>query len=211
MEPFATLTCSRGDRELFLDFCTIQLDRMTLKPSERILINRPPKSDQPDITERLKEGVALIKTLGGIDVVYIVEDDDYLPKDYFNLMWIGENDFIGCSKTLYYNLRNKTYNEFTHPNRSSLFCTGFRISALDKFVWPSPETVFFDLALWQYARLNKKRIKLMDESIGVGIKHGIGLTAGVGHRAVMPNKDPNGSFLRSKVDSEAFKFYQSIS
>lgn len=207
MEPFATLTCSRGDRPQFLQFCRRQIERFTIQPKHSIFVEEPPKDKEPDLTKRIRMGIVAARNLG-IDIIYIIEDDDYYPPDYIEQHWIGSFAFLGRSKSLYYNIRNKTYAELPHPKRSSLYNTAFRISALQKFAWPEDNTIFLDLHLWKHAQ--QWPHLLMNEVLGVGIKHGTGLTAGIGHKIVMPNKDADSSFLRSKVDSEAFKFYQSL-
>lgn len=209
MEPFATLTVDRGDRPQFFNFCRHQIDKLTIQPKHSIFIADPPSTIEPDITLRMRKGIVAARNLG-IDIVYVMESDDNYPDDYIERMWIGQNDFIGCSKSLYYNLKNKTYQEFSHPKRSSLFCTAFRISALDRFLWPPDDTIFLDLYLWKYAHTKGMKAVLLDESIGVGIKHGIGKTAGAGHRMVMPNVDTNGAFLKLKVGQEAYAFYQTL-
>lgn len=208
-EPFATITATRGDRPKFFNFCLHQIARFDPAPSEYFIIDHPPLNDQVDLTLRVRLGITAAKAKG-IDLVYIVEDDDNYAKDYFAKMAMPDDcDFIGCSKSLYYNIRNRTYNTFNHPNRSSLFCTGFRISALDRFSWPPDDTIFLDLILWKYAM--KHRYKLIDEPVGVGIKHGQGKTAGTGHRMEMPNQDDEEmTFLKSRVDKEAFIFYRSV-
>lgn len=206
-EKFCSITCDRGDRVQFYNFCIHQLGRMTQQPKETFFINHKPLNGEIDITLRVRLGIAAaIKE--GIDVCYIVESDDFYPSNYFWIMDIGDNDFIGCNRSLYYNIKNKTYNEFEHKNRASLYCTGFRISALKNFDWPPDDTKFLDLILWKHAL--KGKYKLLDHSVGVGIKHGIGMRAGVGHRLVMPNKDEDYSFLKSKVDAEAYAFYRSL-
>lgn len=208
MEPFCTITPSRGDRPKFFNFCMHQIARFEPAPADYFILDHAPTSNKVDITLRVKIGIAAAKAKG-IDVCYIIEDDDHYPANYFETMDIGGNDFVGCSKSLYYNLKNRTYNEFNHPNRSSLYCTGFRISALDRFQWPPDDTVFLDIILWKYALKHKH--KLIEHSVGVGIKHGVGKTAGTGHRLVMPNQDNSDmDFLKSKVDKEAFIFYRSV-
>ena len=207
-EPFCTLTVDRGDRPQFFDFCMHQISRFTIQPKHTIIVNEPPTSNAVDLTIRMRKGITAAKNLG-MDIVYVIESDDYYPKDYIEKMWIGSNDFIGSEKTLYYSLQNKTYNEFYHQGRSSLFCTAFRISALEGFKWPPDDTIFLDLFFWRYAQ-HRKSI-LTPISIGVGIKHGVGKRAGSGHNMTMPHKDSaDMSFLRSKVDSEAMTFYRSL-
>lgn len=208
MEPFCTLTVDRGDRGQFLDFCRHQIDRFVRQPKHKIFVTEPPTSDKVDLTKRIKMGIQAAKGLG-IDIIYIVESDDWYDKHYIGRHWIGDNDFIGSSKTVYYHIFNKSYTVHSHPNHSSLFCTAFRISALENFIWPPDDTVFLDIDLWRHAIKGGNYI-LRDEPIGVGIKHGIGKCAGNGHRAHYQDVDKDGSILRGLVDREAYAFYQSL-
>ena len=203
---FCTITPDRGDRPQFLNFCRHQLDRMTVKPDKSYFILDEPKNSRPDLTWRIKLGLHMAER-DGFDVVYIIESDDYYPADYFEKMDIDDFDFIGCSKTVYYNLRNRTWNEFTHPKRSSLFNTGFRISAIKDFMWPSNDHLFLDILLWQHAQ--RKHWKLLGDPVGLGIKHNIGKVGGIGHKLTMPNQD-DWKYLEGKVDSEAFEFYKQL-
>lgn len=206
-EPFCTITPSRGDRPHLLDFCKYQLSRMNVQPKETFFIDHKPTSSDYDLTLRVKLGIAAAER-AGIDICYIIEDDDAYPSDYFQKMNMNGVDFIGSSKTLYYNIQNNSWKEWTHERRSSLFCTGFRISAMKRFSWPPDNTLFLDLPMWRYAC--KLKYKLLDRSVGIGIKHGIGMTAGVGHRLLMPNKDPDRVLLKSKLDKESYAFYAAI-
>lgn len=204
---FCTITPDRGDRPQFLNFCRHQLDRMTVKPDKSYFILDEPKNSRPDLTWRIKLGLFMAER-DGFDTAYIIESDDYYPPDYFDTMVINDDiDFIGSQRSIYYNLRNKTYNEFVHPKRSSLYNTAFRISAMKDFNWPSNDHLFLDIMIWQHAQ--KKRYRLIDEPIGVGIKHNIGKVGGIGHKLTMPNVD-DWKYLSDKVDSEALEFYKSF-
>lgn len=209
-EPFCTITTSRGDRGQLLDFCKHQLSKMTKQPQETFFIDHPPTSDKVDLTLRLRLGIAAAEA-AGIDVCYVVEDDDFYTADYFERMDMTDLDFIGSATTIYYNINQGTYQEFTHPNRSSLCFTGFRISALKRFSWPPDDTVFLDTVLWRYVvKYPGIRYKLIPEAVGVGIKHGTGKTAGVGHRMKLANADSDGTYLKSVVDKEAYAFYRML-
>ena len=204
---FCTITPDRGDRPQFLDFCRHQLERMEVKPDKSYFILDEPKNSRPDLTWRLKLGLHMAER-DGFDICYIIESDDYYPKDYFEKMYLHDGeDFIGCSKTVYYNLRNQTWNEFSHEKRSSLFNTGFRISALKGFDWPANDHLFVDIMLWKHAM--KHNHYLYDEAVGVGIKHNVGKVGGIGHKLTMPNQD-DWQYLKDKVDPEAFMFYKSL-
>ncbi|HEY3385381.1 MAG TPA: hypothetical protein VGK46_02660 [Saprospiraceae bacterium] len=206
---FATITPHRGgERNEFFKFCMEQLVNIS-GGLNSYLMNERPTSNEPDLIPRIKKGIDLAKR-DGYKAVYIVEDDDYYPKDYFQTLDIGEYDFVGFSSTTYYNLRNRTYATFTHPGRSSLFTTAFKISAMDKFVWPPDNKVFLDISLWDYAKKAKKKVKLYEENPCLGIKHSVGLCGGKGHRMKMKNYDRDLKFLRSRVSDDAFEFYSKI-
>lgn len=206
---FATITPSRGDRPHLLKFCKYQLSRMTLKPDKSYFIDHPPTDDRKDLIARVRKGVELAQA-DGFDKVYIIEDDDFYVPNYFERMEF-DTDFVGCNRSLYYNLSNRTYEYLHHPEHSSLFCTGFKISALRGFNWPEPQAVFLDLKLWRHAKRQNKKITLHHDSIGVGIKHGIGVTGGSGHRRVLKRTDPDLEFLRTQITSkDEFEFYKSL-
>jgi hypothetical protein len=205
----ATITPNRGqDRPQFLGFCADQLLRLNPKPAKIYMIDDEPMSDQVDIVPRLQAGVAMAKAKG-IEYAFIIESDDYYPASYLSNFSSGY-DFYGFSTTIYYNLRNRSFKQQSHPGRSSLFCTGFKISALDGFVWPENNTRFVDIALWNYCRQAKKKAQLLTINPTLGIKHGIGLVGGKAHGWDMPNKDYDLKYLRSRVDDTAFEFYRKI-
>lgn len=205
---FATITPDRGDRKPLMDFCKYQLSRMTLKPDKSYFIDHPPLSDKKDLIARVKEGIELAQK-DGFDKVYIIESDDYYAANYFERMDF-DTDFVGSNRSLYYNINNRSYEYLHHPNHSSLFCTGFKISALRGFAWPEPQAVFLDLKLWRFAKRQNKKFTLHHDSIGVGIKHNIGLCGGSGHTREFKRSDPDMSFLKSQVDKEAFAFYEGL-
>ncbi len=204
-ERFATITPTRGDRPQFLAFCQHQLSRMNVKPDKSYFIDYTPINNQVDLIPRLKEGIELAK-MDGIDLVFIIEDDDAYNSNYFDNINF-DCDFIGEQITTYYNLRNNTYQDFEHRNRSSLFTTGFRISALDGFKWPQDDYRNIDVALW--AANQKKRI-VWRKTGAIGIKHGIGLTGGSFHDKRMKNVDKDWEWLSENVDSESYAFYKTL-
>ena len=213
MLPFCTITPSRGDRPELLEFCKHQLSRMTIKPDKSYFIDHKAHDDKPDLTMRVRMGVEAARA-DGFNTCYIIEDDDYYPPNFFENFWLDEDyDFVGSVKTLYYNIKNQTWREQYHRLRSSLFQTGFRISALDQFPWPDNETVFLDLHLWQWltSRNGKEHFfNLKQQPQAIGIKHGMGKCLGIGHRIKMENQDQEWSWLKSHVDSEAYAFYRSL-
>lgn len=203
----AALTMSRGDRPLFLEHCKQQVSKMQ-GVSDHIIIDRPPVSNQYDLTQRVKEGVEEAKKRGHEWIVIVEDDDSYLP-DHALRMWaqFDKVDFIGSEFTIYYNLRNRSWERTSHPNHSSLFCTAFRVSAMDNFKWHLASKVFLDLDLWKYA---KRFRRAFIEMGAIGIKHGIGLCGGKGHVQTLPNKDHNLDWLKSKVDETSYEFYSKL-
>jgi hypothetical protein len=178
---------------------------------DHFIIDYKPKSNDVDIVPRIKEGIEQAKQKG-YDFVFIVESDDYYSPEYFNILThnLENYDFVGFSDTVYYNIKNRTYNTFDHSEdrRSSLFCTGFRISALERFNWPLSDYKWLDIRLWEYANRYDKRIKLLRDNPNLGIKgHNQGTVAGKGHTMMLKNMDSSLEYLRSRVDENAFEFY----
>lgn len=208
---FATITPTRGDRPYLLNFCKEQLARMNTKPTKSYYVDYSPSSEIPDLVARVREGIRLAQA-DGFDLVFIIEDDDYYPANYFDNIVLSAF-FHGAPYTYYYNLRNRTYDWWHHEHRSSLFRTGFRISALKDFVWPKDSTIFLDIDLWKFAYSKHGGTSKIQwhSDWALGIKHGIGVTGGKGHRLTMKHKDPQLKWLQSHVDENSFYFYKSLS
>lgn len=208
MEKFCCIIPDRGDRPELTEHCFRQLRRMSVYPDFIHHINDSPIDDQVDLIPRIQKGVHLAAE-AGVDWCFIIENDDYYPVNYFErfLPHMERHDFIGDQLTTYYNLRNNTYQRFSHPYRSSLFTTAFRISALNNFEWPEYDNVFLDIELWKYAR-HKRRTFI--NTGAVGVKHGIGLCGGKGHVMKMKEKDSDLSWLSKNVDERSFQFYKGM-
>lgn len=206
---FCAIIPDRGDRAELTENCFRQLERMTLKPDSIGHINYDPLDSGFDLVERIKTGVNKCQELG-YDLCFIIENDDFYPAEYFEgfAPYFEKYDFFGQEHSDYYNLRNLTHNRFDHQYRSSLFTTGFKISALNNFEWPDPSKPFLDIDLWKYAR-HKRRIFV--ETGAIGIKHGLGLCGGKGHKFNMRNRDPEMKWLAERVDQESLEFYKSMS
>lgn len=206
---FCVIIPDRNDRFQLTEFCLKQLDRMTLKPDRIFHMNNSPMGSGFDLVSRIYDGIKKAEA-EGYDLCFVVENDDYYPANYFEKFapYFDKYDFFGQEYSWYYNLRNLTYNKFDHQYRSSLFTTGFKISALNNFDWPDDSKPFLDIDLWKYAR-HRKRI--FTDTGAIGIKTGLGLCGGKGHQFVMRSKDPEMKWMELKVDSESFEFYKSLS
>lgn len=182
---------------------------MEIKPDKSYFIDYPPKSDAVDLVERIKKGVELAKA-DGFDIVFILESDDYYPADHFRNFNRYDYTFWGSEETTYYNLKSRTYSYFHHPGRSSLFTTGFKISALNGFPWIAPKNRFLDIALWEFAERSLLPRQILATTQAIGIKHNLGLCAGKGHTIRGKNNDEDLQWLKQYVDKEAFEFYSDL-
>lgn len=202
-----------GGRDKLIDFALEQIFRQTIKPDAIYHIEKQQlwPSGNIDLIARLKIGCEQAK-MGGMDFVFIWEDD-YYPADYIaRFVPYMHLDFVGQNYTTYYHLKNRTWKLFNgsdHKYRSSLFTTGFRLSALNNWDWNSlrPDTAFVDIKLWEYAR---RRTKAFIDTGAIGMKHGVGRCAGKGHIMKFQNSDPDMEWLRCKVDEKSFEFYKSL-
>lgn len=206
---YCTLTCDRGDRPHLFERCIQQLRRMNndRPPMNGFIMNDPPKNGEVDLVPRFRQGVEYARN-AGFTHLYCIESDDFYTFDYLKRPL--DFDFFGYSDTTYYHLRNRTYANFIHPRRSSLFTTAFKISALNNFVWPPDNTIFLDVELWKFAMRGRFKVKLLKGNPCLGLKHSIGLVGGKGHRMTFKNKDPELKFLQSRTDPESFQFYKDL-
>lgn len=208
MMEFAAIIPDHGGRERLIELCRLQLNRMTVKPSKYYFVDFP-STFTPDLTERIEEGILKARA-DGFKFAFIIEDDFY-PADYFERMAPTENDyFIGDDKTTCYHLGNKTWETYSHPGRSSLFCTGINLETFDfDFETVYPRTAYLDYWLWDHAHRTEKKIRFVDTKT-VSIKHGIGICGGGAHTRIMANSDPDGEWLKANIDEEAYGFYKTL-
>ena len=207
---FCAITPTRGDRPELLKHCRTMMMDQVVKPTKHYIIDYKPLNDECDIIPRIKQGLEMAKN-DGFEYAFIIEDDDYYPVNYFLQSPFTNFDFVGIDTTIYYHLQNSKYCFLDHNGRSSLFCTGFKISALDNFVWPVDNYPFLDIALWEYAKEMKKNYWLFaPQNMPIGIKHNIGKSAGSGHNAnakYFNLTDENNRFLLNSIYPPYHKFY----
>lgn len=205
---FCVIIPDRNDRPELTAFCLKQLERMTLKPDEIYHVNSPPPGPGFDLIERVQAGIQSAAD-DGIDLCFVFENDDNYPANYFERFfpYFEQYDLFGDEESTYYNLRNLSYKTFRHEHRSSLFTTGFKISALNHFEWPNPGKPFLDIELWKQGR--HKRKKFINTG-AVGIKTGLGLCGGKGHWMKFPSNDPELKHLAKLVDAKSLEFYRSL-
>lgn len=205
MIEYCAIIPDRGDRPEFTQHCLERLRSFKLPFDMAIVhIDYAPFNTNFDLVKRIQTGIANAKN-HGYKKAFIVENDDWYPESYFQPF---ENDFVGYSDTIYYHIKNKTWEHTQHPTHSSLFTTAFRISALDGFIWPRPDNVFLDIELWKHAK--RKNFSLKKDNPCIGIKHGMGLCGGMGHRQTFPFKDYEMKWLESKVDTKSLGLYKEL-
>jgi hypothetical protein len=218
MSKIALITPDRNDRPEFLEHCRFQMSRQTLKAGAHFIINYPEKESVIDIVPRIKKGIK-IAIDEGFEYCFVIENDDYYPDNYIEKMMFWFNHLpalvlAGLLQTTYYSLQNKSWRVLSHPGRSSLFCTAFRISGLKDFKWPDNDLLYFDIHLWAY-NCPKKIIILGHPPIG--IKHGIGFCPGNYHNLIVNGKpaknmhaDNSLDWLKKRVRPESFEFYKKM-
>ncbi len=201
----AAITPTRGDRPQFVEHCKYLMQAQTRKPDKHYIIDHQPINDDCDLIPRIKKGIELAKA-DGMDYIFIIEDDDYYNPKYISQEHC-HYDIIGEYTTIYYHLKYGIHT-MHHPGRSSLFCTAFKINALDNFNWPPDNEPFLDLHLWQYATQNLNH-NLFITTGAIGIKHGIGKCGGNGHKQnILPYKPKPITDL--VVSKKSLEFYQTL-
>ena len=181
--------------------------------AELLLVSHPPTSDQVDLRERVQRGCESARE-HGFDAVVVWEDDDYYPPTYLAEVArkLVTADVVAPSSCTYYNLQVRRWQEMKGP---SLMEMAWRVGAIQYAHWPTPGKIMVDRFLMRgftEAGLIVNRTVSDVEHRPVGIKHGQGRCAGVGHRLKfarrMPNDDADLSYLRSRVkDEDMLEFY----
>lgn len=201
----AAITPTRGDRPQFVEHCKYLMQQQTRRPDKHYIIDYPPINNNCDLIPRIKKGIELAKA-DGMDYIFIIEDDDYYSTDYIREE-VKHYDIVGEDTTIYYHLKNG-FKLMEHPNRSSLFCTAFKINALNNFNWPPDNEPFLDLHLWQYA-INSLNHNLHYITGAIGIKHGIGKCGGNGHNPQIIHYTPK-PITELITCKKSIEFYNSL-
>jgi hypothetical protein len=206
------LTPTRGDRSKFLEHAKYLMAQQTLQADHIEIVDDVPKSRLCDITYRYKIGCYRLFQKG-VDVILFWEDDDHYAPNYIETMintWVkaGKTDIFGIAQTIYYHLGLKKYITLNHPDRASMMNT--MISKNAKINWGNDNYAFTDLVLWK--QLKHKATFIPHEILSLGIKHGIGMSGGSGHKTTFKytHDDENLEYLQKTVDQKSFEFYRSI-
>ena len=208
---------TRGDRKILFDRAMFYLDRQTVQV-DKIIVDYPPEGEVNDVTARYHNGIdwAIAENY---DVAFLIEDDDWYAPDYIEKMiaaWIskGQPNLFGIGETVYYHIAVNKYRRIPHITRSSAMSTMVKPKVLEGFKWPTTERPFFDVILWNHVNSKNAATIVFDKPINVGIKHGLGATAGVGHRRdwreYQKGNDPNWVWLAAVIDEDSLNFYKNL-
>jgi hypothetical protein len=206
---------TRGDRPQFLQNALRQLNAQSVVPDLIEVVQDAPLDQRKDITRRYRLGCERLLA-NGADVVFFIEDDDYYSSEYVKTMlgvWEAHNrpSIFGIGETIYYHLGTRKWNLQRHPDRASAFCTMVTADALRSYRWPSDFEPFMDIHIWKNI---KGKAFIPEGIIAIGIKHGIGLSGGIGHdrnRMKYDRDDAGMAWLGSNVSEESMGFYSKIS
>ena len=214
---FCIITPDRNDRPLLTKHMFFQMERQTVKPQKHYHVNGDPTGPGFDLVTRVIKGIEQARA-DGFEYCYIIENDDYYPDNYFEHMAFEGADFVGIPKTIYYNIMTGDIHPMQHAKNSSLFCTGFKISALKEFKFPPDYLISLDLDIWQYVHRYGHKYRYVDFDhpfLPIGIKHGLGMPGGTGHTdgdMIFSDKDDNNrGWLKARIRPESFEFYKSLS
>lgn len=211
------LVPTRGDRPKLLDNMRRMMRAQTMSLHGMVIVDDPPRDSTKDLTFRYRVGLdRLFAAYPDTDLVALVEDDDWYSPIYIEEMvagWhrAGKPPIFGLGETYYYHLGVRAWHHQAHPERASAFNTFMTRTVYECMNWPHDNYVFVDIEFWkQFGKYGRT----MPGKLAIGIKHGIGVTGGIGHNpkwsGYSKNRDPDMSWLKSNVDEVSFNFYSSL-
>lgn len=164
------LVPDRGDRPEFLLQCQHLLLQQTLPPVVVLIVgteskvvrmggltfvwlNVPPVAGECDITKRYRMGYEWYSGPDSptVDVVALMENDDWYHPDYLRLMgarWVqaGRPHLFGTAYTIYYHLGLQAWFRMNHKKRASAMNTFIQPGLV--FDWCADNEPYTDMHLW---------------------------------------------------------------
>jgi glycosyltransferase involved in cell wall biosynthesis len=213
----AVVIPTRGDRKMFLDKCLEYMIKQTRQADHVIIVDFPPKDASIDLVPRYRDGFTKAFELYKCDIVICIEDDDWYAPNYIELMegWFeksGRPDVLGINHTIYYNIMENKYVILNHPGRASMMQMAVSPKILD-IEWCADDYAYLDWHLWVKEKALRK-IAVYSPHVAIGIKHGIGLCGGGGHKQGWKHyqkEDKDWSFLSSIIKNKTdLNFYKTI-
>jgi hypothetical protein len=159
-------------------------------------------------TQRYSLDLAIKKVHKESNAVFIIEDDDFFHKSYLEtqLEFLKHADMVGECGVTYYSLKDPHgFMEMKNYNHASTTSTAFRRSYLPNFYKAVHSgNVFFDIYLWNTAKMNNHKVCLHHGlNLLVGIK-GLGRAGiGVGHSSNEFIPDPHFVILKKLLGEDA--------
>lgn len=141
--------------------------------------------------------------MNNIEAIFIIEDDDYYKPVYLDEMMarLGGYWAIGETRTVYYNVVNRTF--FINPNmaHASLFQTAFTKEAIP-YMKQSHAHHFIDAQFW---KICQNKYLFPGQKFSIGIKGMAGRAGiGAGHKVNFHmTPDPNMNYLRNTIGGDA--------
>jgi hypothetical protein len=206
----SALTITRGDRPQFLQMNERMVEYQTVQPDYHVTVGFKPKDNNNDVAQRYIQGFGDCCLNLNSDLVIVFEDDDYYSPKYIETMvklWenAGKPSCLGYDNTWYYHLGLKKYVNLQHPGRASMFNSIFTKDVM-KCRFGDLSDPFLDIRLWKQL----KGYTHSDKSpICIGIKHGVGMTAGAGHKKNFRYKyeDEQGLWLQRQTNNFYEAYY----
>lgn len=187
-------------------------------------IETPAQRPDLDLLQNVRRGIQFLEASGAeFDRVVIMEDDDWYHPDY--LQWQAARDeyLTGIAASIYYNVRNRTWQDCGNQRHASLCMTSFSWShrhyvkaAVNRCL--EMGNPWLDIMLWgdefrpEFSDLYANRLDdYSDDPLSVGIK-GIPGSKNIGMgKGKMKQADPDGTRLRYLIGDEVglyAKMYQ---
>lgn len=219
MKKLCILTPDCGDRPDFLRHCQYQMAKQTLKGIHHFVISWPPKNDVPDLTLKIRLMFEQLVKEQRFTHVAIIENDDYYPDNWLEIVNSFDFDLLGIETTYFYHLNYRKWKLWEHPGHSSLFCTAFKIEALLDYPWPSDSELYLDIHLWKTFNMRLNPLSIVSDcklivppEFPIGIKHNIGFCPGSHHgekdSGNFENDDRNCNWLFHQIKRpDSLNFY----
>ena len=205
-----------GDRKPLADWV-----RKRIKPQVDLFIDTehlPPFNKGWDIVPRVKYIVEEAKK-AKVDFLYLVENDDYYPKDYIKRMEKvrQDADFINSYLYVRYNVGSQLLQLIGHQKGGyfigGLWTMGFKPEILSNYFWQrivNDEIRDLDGEISKFAQSKDINDVWFNDHHGVGVKgHGIGMVKKTGpHKAFnLPYMQDNGSMLSTLTDKSFMELH----
>jgi len=211
----AFVTPTRGDRNEFLALCKRYVNRQSLFVDSNIsyqhfIIDYEPTSDEVDLNDRYQKGLEQALEFDA-DLIFFIEDDDWYHPNYVKSLidlWLSKDQpsLFGFNTTIYYHITKRKVWYLDHPNHASMFNTVIDKELAEEIVknrlFTRTPNIYLDIFLWK-REVNKLSFET-PKKLCLGIKHGKGIVAGMGHKGEFwkYEEDRELEILHSIMDDE---------